>query len=1440
MCDRLHLATMPFCMPITCNRQIDSLDRRQNNLAEVPHDIARYRGLEELILTTNHISVMPKSLFSLTKLRLLDMSDNDLNALPADICHLVNLVELNLRGNNITDIPEQLKQCKSLMLFDLSSNPITRLPDGFSMCTSLTHFAINDVSLTQLPADIGNLVNLRSLLMRENLIRALPPSITKLVRLEVLDLGQNEIDQLPIDIGSMESLRELYIDMNELQTLPDQITQCTRLEQLDATENELQVLPEDLGRLDQLTDLTLSNNKLQILPASIGRLKKLSILKLDSNELTALTDSIGSCERLTEVMLTQNLLRELPASIGNLRYLKHLNVDKNQLTMLPATIGGCTSLSILSLRDNQIAELPIEIGKCELLSVLDLATNKLNHLPFTINVLFKLKALWLSEDQPQAMVKLQQVQTPQRVKVLTCYLLPQDVANIETERRSAGGGFLGGPKVHFPDQDATVDEDKVPIGQFERHDTPKPHKAQKEKLKKSSIDGHVIPHEVQHSQGATLALHKKGVTPESSPQSQPVPTPRSALKFQSTPPTQYEPEPLRRQSQDPLPQMAAAAAAASTTPVREFGTRSPQHHEKPGGQMGESIVRRIRIRRDQHGGLGLSIAGGLESTPYKEGDNGLFVSKVNPGGPADLAGLRVGDKMIRVNNTDVTNAVHDAAVQAMKQATVEVELMVQRGCDGDVISTSVGGSPPGPSFKTPDQTLDMSFMSDAADVSSLNKETISATLKRDGSGSPGFSVAGGAKSGSDTIFISSITPGGPADRHGNLAVGDRVLSINGTKMKGVRHDQVVRLLTGHSQEEVYLVVQRDRSFTSPLPSTPVVTSAPSTANTTAQSPTPMNISVARSPSISVAVNHLGDTSSWDGRSDDVELNRDGKSLGLSIVGGCDHACHPFGVDHPGVFISKIAANSPAARSQRLRVGDRILSVNNVDVRGVEHRVAVEALKHSGSSVRLRVTHDPQPSGLREVVVRKNGGPLGISIYGGVGNTANPHDSKDEGIFVEKVEPSSVGESAGLQVGHRIIEVNGESLLGMQQREAVDQLKSSDELRLLVCNGFNRSQDDVTASRGGQLSPRSVYSPSGDFIQTKSPSPLPPPPSSTMSPPSPINSASSTPMNTSTASNNGYASAVSSIPVPVRSGLSSSSISSAAPRVAALNGTTAAPEATASTTGSGISLVDPPLATSSPLPAAPATAPKPSRIPPPVAPKPRLPQREKENDVPSGQAPEMWSLTSKLKKFEREIEVQRIDSHSRQSSASSLPPPEKRSLLSDEDVKILKEAEVRKVYAANTASPEKDDDSSFEHLLDMQPFPRAPSNISIRTKKAENAAIAAGLIPAPDEPLNDVERRAMEQQKRSEWRAARLKSLDQERQEADAIMSRLQLNTVLSSINEDSSPCTDKILENETTSKRSVYVDPVTGERSVTVEEASVTRRQIDLDLSAGEIGFADE
>ncbi|KAK6061444.1 PDZ/DHR/GLGF domain protein [Cooperia oncophora] len=657
-------------------------------------------------------------------------------------------------------------------------------------------------------------------------------------------------------------------------------------------------------------------------------------------------------------------------------------------------------------------------------------------------------------------------------------------------------------------------------------------------------------------------------------------------------------------------------------------------------------------------------------------------------------------------------------------------------------------------LKSADQSLDISFMTDPGELPMNNRETLSVTLKRDSMGSPGFAIASSHGGLSDGLFISYITPNGPAASQGKLSVGDRLVSINGTRLKGVRHDQAVALLTGNPYEDIYITVVRDlvpRISPLPLPSTPLITSSPTT-----QSPQPENpsvIPITKPPTTPIPYNPVADTSSWDGTTEEVILMKDGKSLGLSIVGGCDHSSHPFGVDRPGVFISKIAPNSPAARCQRLRIGDRILEVNDRDIRKAQHIEAVEALKQSGPRVVLLVTHEPQPPGMRIIeVTRKDGQSLGISIHGGVGKpAANPSDERDEGIFVEKVEPSSVCHRAGMQVGHRLIEVNGDSLLGCDQSEAAALLRASNELRILVCDGYN-------VPHAPRIEDRSLTS-------------------------------------TRCSTNNTLA--------DENKLMSTTSLSSNVANTSVQNGGDHHLEMSSR-------FDEPPLASSSPLPtapvvtptAAPAPAPKPVRIPPAVAPKPTLRNSQLQNVPPLAETanPEKLTFASKVKNFEREIEVQKLGT--KQASASNLPLPAMKPLLSDNDAQKLKEDESRRrmVPCREAITPEEGADG-FEKMLD------------------------------------DC---AMEQQKRSEWRAARLKSLDQERAEADAIMDRLQLISLPVIAEDGCAPPSERILNNDISVERSVVVDEKTGERTVTIVEKSITKKEIDVAIAGGEIDFADK
>uniref|UniRef100_W5M6R8 Tax1-binding protein 3 n=1 Tax=Lepisosteus oculatus TaxID=7918 RepID=W5M6R8_LEPOC len=54
--------------------------------------------------------------------------------------------------------------------------------------------------------------------------------------------------------------------------------------------------------------------------------------------------------------------------------------------------------------------------------------------------------------------------------------------------------------------------------------------------------------------------------------------------------------------------------------------------------------------------------------------NGIYVTRVTPGGPAEVAGLMVGDKIMQVNGWDMTMVTHD---QARKRLTKKNEDIVR-------------------------------------------------------------------------------------------------------------------------------------------------------------------------------------------------------------------------------------------------------------------------------------------------------------------------------------------------------------------------------------------------------------------------------------------------------------------------------------------------------------------------------------------------------------------------------------------------------------------------------------------------------------------------------------------------------------------------------------------------------------------------------------------
>ncbi|XP_063912792.1 protein lap4-like isoform X3 [Zophobas morio] len=1178
------------CIPIFkgCNRQVEFVDKRHCSLPNVPEDILRYsRSLEELLLDANHIRDLPKNFFRLHRLRKLGLSDNEINRLPPDIQNFENLVELDVSRNDIPDIPESIGALRALQVADFSSNPIPRLPPAFSQLKSLTVLGLNDMSLTSLPADFGMLTALTSLELRENLLKELPTSLSLLTRLERLDLGDNEIEELPPHIGQLPALQELWLDHNQLQNLPSEIGQLRNLTCLDLSENRLENLPDDVAGLESLTDLHLSQNVLETLPDGIGKLEKLTILKVDQNRLTSLNSNIGYCYNLQELILTENFLSEMPKEIGKLVKLTNLNVDRNSLTAIPEQLGNLHELGVLSLRDNRLTSIPDSLGSCKRLHVLDVSGNRLPHLPYSLLQL-DLKAVWLSENQAQPLLTFQTDTDDAGKMVLTCFLLPQQ--EYQPTITSDGRLFrcdvtstLSNGAVAATD-DAASDEDweekeasrthsvkfSDPQDQdnketpFVRQNTPHPKELKAKAHKLFSKGQNSLEDSDLQSESLVEAVNPVIQRPQTEPPPPPIPVqviPEVAeevmgngaeensepsaedetidelvpkrVGFTGSIPAAEDVDPVARPSRlhrrdtphhlknkritatvdkDKVASIIAQALKRREDDIdRMSGSTPPESERSASSQAGESDAA-VELREEKHEihiershtGLGLSIAGGRGSTPFKGDDEGIFISRVTESGPADLAGLRVGDKVVSVNGVSVVDVSHYDAVEVLKQSGPSLVLEVSREVTKFVAARPKPLEPPPP--PPPEEAP--------------SRAQLHTTLIRDSRGL-GFSIAGGKgsqpfKADSDAVYVSRITEGGVAHKDGKLCVGDRVVSINGVDLTGATHDQAVGMLTG-LERFVRLTVERDvparsgepepspgpqqspKVFGLPKPYTGLYSANSYMANrpgytgyrrsleadkktyTESPSESPRELPktngivspktsevpkpAPRRISNSTPPNETGPVPGQSPPPPKTAAPNHNKATPTTSLDGDDAQVLPKPItneDFQAMIPAHFLKASKTNQSQNNPDSVNAVTVTIKKPDPIElppaptgpGRVTETITKSTFTeTVVTRITDNQLivPVIIEDVTLSKAQGSLGFSIIGGTDHSSIPFGVKEPGIFISHMVPGGTAASCGkLRVGDRILKVNGTDVTQATHQEAVmELLRPGEKITLTV-------------------------------------------------------------------------------------------------------------------------------------------------------------------------------------------------------------------------------------------------------------------------------------------------------------------------------------------------------------------------------------------------------
>uniref|UniRef100_A0A1I8EFQ0 PDZ domain-containing protein n=2 Tax=Wuchereria bancrofti TaxID=6293 RepID=A0A1I8EFQ0_WUCBA len=84
--------------------------------------------------------------------------------------------------------------------------------------------------------------------------------------------------------------------------------------------------------------------------------------------------------------------------------------------------------------------------------------------------------------------------------------------------------------------------------------------------------------------------------------------------------------------------------------------------------------------------VGFKIGGGIDQDPsrahYPYPDSGIYITQIEPDSPAERAGLRQHDKILRVNGNDFTMVTHEKAVRYIKKYPVLHMLVARKDVSG--------------------------------------------------------------------------------------------------------------------------------------------------------------------------------------------------------------------------------------------------------------------------------------------------------------------------------------------------------------------------------------------------------------------------------------------------------------------------------------------------------------------------------------------------------------------------------------------------------------------------------------------------------------------------------------------------------------------------------------------------------------------------------------
>jgi len=163
-------------------------------------------------------------------------------------------------------------------------------------------------------------------------------------------------------------------------------------------------------------------------------------------------------------------------------------------------------------------------------------------------------------------------------------------------------------------------------------------------------------------------------------------------------------------------------------------------------------------------------------------------------------------------------------------------------------------------------------------------------------------------------------------------------------------------------------------------------------------------------------------SSKETQKDVIVPKKVGEALGVVVVES------GWGSMLPTVVLANLMPGGPAARSNQLNIGDQIIAINGISLVGLPLLAAQQNIKNAKTSTAVRLTVVSTPPVVEVRIKRPDTKyQLGFSVQNGV---------------ICSLLRGGIAERGGIRVGHRIIEINNQSVVAVPHEKIVNMLATA--------------------------------------------------------------------------------------------------------------------------------------------------------------------------------------------------------------------------------------------------------------------------------------------------------------------------------------------------------------------------------------------------------------